>query len=252
MRATSSVGAPERERRVRGVERRHAAVARAREPEPTMPGPGPQTAASQPSARRPWCSAPAVVIASPSPPKPRPAVRCPASRPRRAARRPCASARPAARRPRSARSRACAPGAPWANAHATGGELAVQREHRHRPLERQLQALVLDRRHGVLQARVVELHHVRLGRAWARQPAREVDVHDVKAARAEAEIERLHVDDQLVAELRAADQRHVGDRRALDCPAHRRARRAVSAPLPGASSAPATVARRSFSIESAT
>jgi hypothetical protein len=43
--------------------------------EPTIPGPGPHTAASQPSVRRPWCSAPAVVMASPSPPKAAPAVR---------------------------------------------------------------------------------------------------------------------------------------------------------------------------------
>ena len=45
------------------------------EPEPTIPGPGPHTAASQPRSFSPWCSAPAVVIASPSPPNAAPAVR---------------------------------------------------------------------------------------------------------------------------------------------------------------------------------
>ena len=35
---------------------------------------------------------------------------------------------------------------------------------------------------------------------------------DVEAARAEADVERLDVDHQLVADLRASHQAHVGDR----------------------------------------
>ncbi len=88
----------------------------------------------------------------------------------------------------------------------------MQREHRNRPIDRQRQGIVLDRRDGVLQARVVELHHVRAGGAVVAETAREVHVHHVETARAETEVERLHVDDQLVADPRGPDQPHVGDR----------------------------------------
>ena len=64
-------------------------------------------------------------------------------------------------------------------------------------------ALALHRQHRVLEARVVELHHVRAGRALAVEAPREVDVHDVEAARAEPEVERLDVDDDLVARARS-------------------------------------------------
>ena len=37
-------------------------------------------------------------------------------------------------------------------------------------------------------------------------------MNDVEAARAEPQVERLHVDDHFVADLRAADERDVGDR----------------------------------------
>ena len=37
-------------------------------------------------------------------------------------------------------------------------------------------------------------------------------MHDVKAARAQAEVERLHVDHDLSADLAAAHQAGVGDR----------------------------------------
>ncbi len=50
--------------------------------EPRIPGPGPHTTASQPRSARPWWIAPAVVIASSSPPNAGPAVMWPASRPR--------------------------------------------------------------------------------------------------------------------------------------------------------------------------
>src|SRR6202034_3492994 len=44
--------------------------------------------------------------------------------------------------------------------------------------------------------------------------AGEVDVDDVKAARAETEVERLGVDDHLIARLCPADERDIGKRRA--------------------------------------
>jgi hypothetical protein len=40
-------------------------------------------------------------------------------------------------------------------------------------------------------------------------------VHDVEPSGAEAEVERLHVDDDLIADLRAAHKPGIGDRRAL-------------------------------------
>ncbi len=90
----------------------------------------------------------------------------------------------------------------------------MQGEHRDRALDGQLELCVLDRADRVLKARVVELHHVRPLAAAGGEPAREVDVDDVKAARAEPEIERLHVDDDLIAHLGGADERDIGDRRA--------------------------------------
>ncbi len=93
-------------------------------------------------------------------------------------------------------------------------ELAVQREHRDRPAERHAQLLArLHRRDRVLQARVVELHHVQFSGARGVEPACEVDVDEVEPAGAEAEIDRLDVDDDLVADLAGTDERDVGDRR---------------------------------------
>ncbi len=95
----------------------------------------------------------------------------------------------------------------------------MQGEHRDGSRQRQLWLgrrrlgiALLDGQHGVLQARVVELHDVRAGRAEAVQAARQVDVDDVRAARAEAELDRLDVDDDLVADVGRTDQRDVGDR----------------------------------------
>ena len=100
-------------------------------------------------------------------------------------------------------------------------ELTVQREHGRRASSGSGSAggaasgvALLDRQHGVLQARVVELHDVRARRTGAVEAAREVDVDDVEAARAEAELDGLDVDDDLVARLRRADQADVGDRAA--------------------------------------
>ncbi len=101
--------------------------------------------------------------------------------------------------------RGCAPG----ERPGDRRELAVQREHRDGLLDGQLQLLLLDRHDGVLQARVVELHHVRGAVSLAGEPAREVGVHPVEAARAEPQVERLHVDDHLIADLAAPHQRHV-------------------------------------------
>ena len=55
---------------------------------------------------------------------------------------------------------------------------------------------------------------MRARRAEAVEAAREVDVDDVRAARAEAELDRLDVDDDLVADLGRTDEPDVGDRRA--------------------------------------
>ena len=63
IRATSSVGQP-RARETWAESSAAIPPCPSAEPEPTIPGPGPQTAASQPSVRSPWWSAPAVVIAS--------------------------------------------------------------------------------------------------------------------------------------------------------------------------------------------
>ena len=57
----------EGERGVRGVERRHAAVAELAGRSPTIPGPGPAITASQPSGPAAACSAPITVSASISP-----------------------------------------------------------------------------------------------------------------------------------------------------------------------------------------
>ena len=79
--------------------------------------------------------------------------------------------------------------AAWENLREGPGDwsqLAMQSEHRDRALERTDRELrrqeLLDRLHGVLEARVVELHHVCTRRALARKPAREVDVDNVEAA----------------------------------------------------------------------
>jgi hypothetical protein len=88
----------------------------------------------------------------------------------------------------------------------------VQRKHGDRSLHRQRQPLVLDGLDRVLEARVVELHHVRSVYTLPRESPGEVDVHDVKPAGAKAEVERLHVDDHLVAHLRATYQRDIRDR----------------------------------------
>ena len=144
-----------------------------------------------------------------------------------------------------------APGAPCAKAHATGASCPCSASTATGRSTGRLQPLVLDRRDGVLQARVVELHHVaRPGAPVAAQAAREVDVDDVKAARAQAEVERLHVDDHLVAHLArgptSATSAIAG--RVRDRP------RSITSSCSGPSQGPRleTVARRSFSIVSAT
>ena len=101
------------------------------------------------------------------------------------------------------------------------GELAVQREHGDGLCERQLRGIggrvgvaFLDRAHGVLEARVVELHDVRARCALAVQAAAEVHVDDVRAARAEPQLDGFDVHDELVAGLRRADKAEVRDRSA--------------------------------------
>ena len=133
--------------------------------EPTIPGPGPQTAASQPSVRRPWCSAPTVVIASPSPPNAAPAVRCPASSPRSRSERTVRECPPGSAPPAVCTYPSRLLGRLCAKAQATARELAVQSEHRDRPIQwptgSSAGCSLLDRLDSVLEARVVELHHVR-------------------------------------------------------------------------------------------
>ena len=53
---------------------------------------------------------------------------------------------------------------------------------------------------------------MRARRSLAVEAAREVDVDDVEAAGPEAELDRLDVDDELVARLCRADEPDVGDR----------------------------------------
>ena len=136
----------------------------------------------------------------------------------------------------------------------------MQREHGDRALDRQLEPLVLDRLDRVLEARVVELHHVRARRRPSPvEAAREVDVDDVKAAEPRPRSSACDVDDHLIADLGAADQRDVGDRRARGARRRRQldaARCSGAAALLGArraarDSASTTMARRSFSIGAA-
>ena len=92
------------------------------------------------------------------------------------------------------------------------GELTMQRQYRDRPLQGQAQTLVLDGRNGVLNTRVIELHHTHIWRTVAGKSACEIDMHDVEPARAQAEIERLRVDHHLISRLGGADERDIGDR----------------------------------------
>ena len=66
---------------------------------------------------------------------------------------------------------------------------------------------------GVLERRVRQLHHVRVGLRVEVETAREVDVQQVEAARPEAELARLDVDDDLVSLLDRACQPRVRDTR---------------------------------------
>src|SRR3984893_1289058 len=73
-------------------------------------------------------------------------------------------------------------------------QLSVQRQHPHGVGQRQLELLILNWLHRVLQTRVVELHHVGSYKALRFQATREVDMHNVKATRAETEVQGLDVD----------------------------------------------------------
>ena len=66
----------------------------------------------------------------------------------------------------------------------------------------------------MLEAGVVELHHVRVRHAAPVEAVGEVHVHDVEAPRAEAELDRGHVDDDVVAGPALPHHRHVRLRRA--------------------------------------
>ncbi len=170
------------------------------EPDPTIPGPGPHTAASQPSVRRPWCSAPAV--------RDRLAL-APVCRARRQvpgeqaalAQRAHDPRVPAGQRParRSARTPGRASGLACANAHATAASWPCRASTATGFSSGSRSSCLVEGLHRMLEARVVELHHVGARHALPPQTAREVDVHDVKATRAEAEVARLHVDDHIVA-----------------------------------------------------
>ena len=67
----------------------------------------------------------------------------------------------------------------------------------------------------MLERAVVELHHVQPGAPLGVEPACEVGVDDVESSRAEREVERLDVDDHLVADAHLADHRLVGPGAAL-------------------------------------
>ena len=97
-------------------------------------------------------------------------------------------------------------------------QLTVQREHRNRSPQGQPQPLLLHRRYRVLEARVVELHRACTAGVAPGEAAGEVRVDDVEPARTQAEVQRLHVDDHLVARLCRTHQRQVGDGRAHPAP----------------------------------
>ena len=93
------------------------------------------------------------------------------------------------------------PSAAWPAAHAAGASWPCRKQTstgigspaRRRPL------LGLDRIDRVLERAVVELEDVQVAAALALEPAGQVHVDDVEPARPEAEVERLDVDDDLVA-----------------------------------------------------
>ena len=93
--------------------------------------------------------------------------------------------------------------------------------HDGHPGERLGERVLLPVRHGVLQRRVRQRHHVRARFRLELEPAREVHVQDVEAAAAELELSRLHVHDDVVADLdrpRHARIRDAGD--AVDLEPH--------------------------------
>ena len=141
-------------------------------------------------------------------------------------------------------------------------QVAVQRDHQRRRLraEVRLAVLDLDRLDRVLERRVVELDHVHALLAVAEQPAGEVDVDDVEAARAEPEVARPRVDHDLVADLhrrpRASCPPRPGDARRRRRPSAgrppRRCRGAASARPAHPSVVPASsaIASQTASISS--
>ena len=162
--------AAERRRGVGAVERRQPAV-----PERRRRAEDPRARARRPP--RPsraragrGASAPAVVIASPSPPYAAPAVRNSASSPRsRSSRttRECPPGQRAARRlhePQRARRAAPAP-----SAQASGASWPCSERTATGARQRRAELRRLDRQHRVLQRAVVELHHVRAGDALRRR-----------------------------------------------------------------------------------
>ena len=129
----------------------------------------------------------------------------PAARPRRSARsrfvRPAAPARPPTRRTEAGRAATTtATGRPASGASPSSGACSSTRVH------------------GVLERRVVELHHVRALGARAVEAAREVHVDDVEAAAAEAEVDRGGVDHHVVARLDRAGHRLERERAAAARP----------------------------------
>src|SRR5206468_1204888 len=92
-------------------------------------------------------------------------------------------------------------------------ELRMQEEDADRCLEgEEPLRLSLDGQDRVLEARVVELHHVRAGGSLALEAARQVDVHDVESTRAEREVASLDVHHDLVPFARTPYERDIGDR----------------------------------------
>src|SRR5438045_110797 len=67
--------------------------------------------------------------------------------------------------------------------------------------------------YGVLERRVVQLHHVCVRRPVTRDPAGQIDVHDVEAAASEAQVDRGRIHHHVVARLDRSGQSGVGDRR---------------------------------------
>src|SRR5204863_2032854 len=72
----------------------------------------------------------------------------------------------------------------------------------------------LDREDGVLEARVVELHHVGARDSAPSEASRQVDVDEVEASGTETQVAGRDVDHDLVADLDRPDEGDVGHGRA--------------------------------------